>query len=312
MRDLEQTLLQIGRELEWPETPDLAARVTATLRAAPAGEAEHPAPGAERPAPGAEHPPPGAEPRLREPEADKVDGRRAGERRRGLRAGGPRLVLRGLLPPRGLRRALVLALVALLVLSGAVFAAVPGVRDAVLEFIGLQGATVEQREELPPAPPIEPLDLGTRTTLEDAAERLAFDPLVPADPGDPDGVYVSDRAPGGELSLAYRPREGLPRARTTGLGLLVTEIRGDLVPDLFGKLAGPDASIEELTVGGEPAAWIEGAEHFFFYRGPGGRILENELRLAQNVLLMQRGPMLIRLEGAFDRDRALEIASSLR
>jgi hypothetical protein len=27
---------------------------------------------------------------------------------------------------------------------------------------------------------------------------------------------------------------------------------------------------------------------------------------------MQRGPMLIRLEGAFDRDRALEIAASLR
>src|SRR5688572_3379164 len=187
MRDLEQTLLQIGRELEWPETPDLASSVAARLRAAPS------------------------------------IGTR-GERR-------PRL--RGLLPPRGLRRALVLALVSLLVLSGAVFAAVPSVRDAVLEFIGLQGATVEQREELPPAPPIEPLDLGTRTTLEDAGERLAFDPLVPADPGEPDSVYVSDRAPGGELSLAYRPREGLPRARTTGLGLLVTEIRGDLVPDLF-------------------------------------------------------------------------------
>jgi hypothetical protein len=293
MRDLEQTLLRIGRELDWPETPDLASSVTATLRATPVDAAEHPAPEAEHPAPAPER-------RLRVPEADKLDGRRARER------------LRGLLPPRGLRRALVLALVSLLVLSGAVFAAVPSVRDAVLEFIGLQGATVEQREELPPAPPIEPLDLGTRTTLEDAGERLAFDPLVPADPGDPDGVYVSDRAPGGELSLAYRPREGLPRARTTGLGLLVTEIRGDLVPDLFGKLTGPDSSIEELTVGGEPAAWIEGAEHFFFYRGPKGRFLENELRLAQNVLLMERGPMLIRLEGAFDRERALEIASSLR
>jgi hypothetical protein len=302
MRDLEQTLLQIGRELEWPETPDLASSVIATLRAAPAGEGERRAPSvertaraAERPAPAAEHAPPGA------------------ERRRGLRVGGRRLALRGLLPPRGLRRALVLALVSLLVLSGAVFAAVPSVRDAVLEFIGLQGATVAQREEeLPPPPPIEALDLGTRTTLSAAGERLAFDPLVPSDPGEPDGVYVSERAPGGELSLAYRPRENLPRARTTGLGLLVTQIRGDLVPDFFGKLAGPDSSIEELTIGGEPAAWIEGAEHFFFYRGPKGRIVESELRLAQNVLLMQRGPLLIRLEGAFDRDRALEIASSLR
>ena len=217
-----------------------------------------------------------------------------------------------LLPPAGLRRALVLALVSLLVLSGAVFAAVPSVRDAVLEFIGLQGATVERRETLPPAPPVRALDLGTRTTLADAPERLAFDPLVPADPGEPDGVYVSERAPGGELSLTYRAREGLPRARTTGLGLLVTEIRGDLMPDFFQKLAPQAATIEELTVGGEPAAWIEGAEHFFFYRAPNGEVVEDELRLAQNVLLMQRGRLLVRLEGAFDRDRALEIAASLR
>jgi hypothetical protein len=77
MRDLEQTLIQIGRELEWPETPDLASSVIATLRAAPAGAAEHPVPGAEQPAPGAEQPAPGTERRLREPEADKVDGRRA-------------------------------------------------------------------------------------------------------------------------------------------------------------------------------------------------------------------------------------------
>jgi hypothetical protein len=274
MRDLEQTLTRIGRELEWPETPDLVASVTARLEPLPA----EPMPGAETlPAP---------------------------------RARGARLA--GLLPPRGLRRALVLAVVSLLVLSGAVFAAVPGVRDAVLEFIGLQGATVERREDLPPPPPIEPLDLGTRTTFEAAEDRLAFEPLVPEDPGDPDGVYVSDRAPGGELSLTYRPREDLPRARTTGLGLLVTEIRGDLMPDFFQKLAPQATAIEELTVNGEPAAWIEGAEHFFFYRAPGGEVVEDELRLAQNVLLMQRGPLLVRLEGAFDRDRALEIAASLR
>jgi hypothetical protein len=289
MRDIEQTLIQIGRELDWPETPDLASSVMARLEATSPGDAERAAPGTER--------------RLRRPEPDKLDGRPPRKGRLGLRA---------LLPPRGLRRALVLALVSLLVLSGAVFAAVPSVRDAVLEFIGLQGATIERREDLPPAPPIEPLELGTRTTLEAAGERLAFEPLVPSDPGDPDGVYVSDRAPGGEVSLTYRPREDLPRARTTGLGLLVTEIRGDLTPELFGKLVGPNASLEELTVGREPGAWIEGAEHFFFYRRPDGSIVEGELRLAQNVLLMQHGRILIRLEGAFDRDRALEIAASLR
>jgi hypothetical protein len=296
MRDLEQTLLQIGRELDWPETPDLASSVTARLAAPPA--VEGPA-AAERPA--------AAEPGPSAP-APAAVGRRLGRLRRLLPSAG----FRRLLPPAGLRRALVLALVSLLVLSGAVFAAVPSVRDAVLEFIGLQGATIERREDLPPAPPVAPLDLGSRTTLEAADERLAFSPLVPADTGEPDGVYVSDRAPGGELSLTYRAREGLPRARTTGLGLLVTQIRGDLMPDFFQKLAPEAAVIEELTVDGEPAAWIEGAEHFFFYRAPNGEVVEDELRLAQNVLLFQRGPLLIRLEGAFDRNRALEIAASLR
>jgi hypothetical protein len=220
--------------------------------------------------------------------------------------------LRRILPPAGLRRALVLALVTLLVTAGAVFAAVPGVRDAVLEFFGLQGATIERRETLPAPPPPRPLDLGTRTTLDAASDMLAFDPLVPGDPGDADGVYVHRRAPGGELSLAYEARLGLPRAGSTELGLLVTEIRGDLTPQFFGKLAGPGTDIERLTIGGERAAWIQGAQHFFFYRTPDGEVVDNELRIAENVLLLERGALLVRLEGAFDRERALEIARSLR
>jgi hypothetical protein len=268
MPELEQTLTRIGRELDWPETPDLAGSVSARLRA----EAVQPA-------------------------------RQPRERARRFR---------GLLPPAGLRRALVLALVSLLVLAGTVFAAVPGVRDAVLEFFGLQGATVERRETLPAPPPPRPLELGTRTTLAEARGQLAFEPLVPADLGEPDGVYVSTRATGGELSLTYRPRLGLPRARSTDLGLLVTQFRGDLMPRLFGKLAGPNARIEPLRIDGERAVWIEAAEHFFFYRRPDGSVVEDELRVAQNVLLLERGPLLVRLEGAFGRDRAVQIAESLR
>ena len=266
MPELEQALTRIGRELDWPETPDLAASVTARLRAV--GEPE-----------------PG--------------------RRRFLTR--PRL-----LPPGGMRRALVIALVSLLVTAGTVFAAVPGVRDAVLEFFGLRGATVERRETLPPPPPPRPLDLGTRTTLDAAGEELAFEPLVPADPGEPDGVYVNQRAEGGELSLTYHPRSGLPRAESTRVGLLVTEFRGDLTPQFYGKLAPGTATIDRLRIGGERALWIAGAEHFFFYRTPDGRIIENELRLAQNVLLLEHGRLLVRLEGAFDRERAIEIARSLR
>jgi hypothetical protein len=193
-----------------------------------------------------------------------------------------------------------------------VFAAVPGVRDAVLDFLGLQGATVERRETLPPVQPGQALDLGTRTTLARAADRLGFDPLVPEALGDPDGVYVRETVPGGELSLTYSPEAGVPRARTTRLGLLVTEFRGDLAPEYISKVVGPDTTAERLELDGQPAIWIEGGPHFFFYRGPNGDWVETEHRLAQNVLLLEHGNLLIRLEGAFDRDRAIELARSLR
>src|SRR5919107_156115 len=219
---------------------------------------------------------------------------------------------RGLFRPAGLRRSLALAAVGLLVLAVSVFAAAPGVRDAVLDFLGLQGATVERRETLPPPPPERPLDLGARMTLAAATERLGFEALLPATLGAPDGVYVRRGLPGGELSLAYRPRPGLPRASSTRLGLLLGEFRGDLSPDYLSKLVGSDATTERLRIGGEPAIWIEGAPHFLLYRGPDGEVVEGRTRLALNVLLLEHGPLLVRLEGAFDRDRAVAIARSLR
>jgi hypothetical protein len=211
----------------------------------------------------------------------------------------------------GMRRSLALATVGLLLLAGTVFAAAPGVRDAVLDFLGLQGATVERRETLPTPPPERPLDLGTRTSLASARDRLGFAPLVPAALGEPDGVYLRRGLPGGELSLTYFARPDLPRARATRLGALISEFRGDLSPEYLGKVVGPATRTERLGVEGESALWVEGAPHYFFYRDRNGRFVETSLRLAQNVLLLQHGRLLVRLEGAFDRGRAIEIARSL-
>jgi hypothetical protein len=213
--------------------------------------------------------------------------------------------------PLIMRRSLAIALASLLVLAGGVFAAVPSVRDSVLEFFGLQGATVERREELPAAPQLRPLQLGERTTLERARAELGFEPLVPRVVGAPDHVFVNAQVPGGELALAYRPTRGLPEAGSTGLGLLVGEFRGDLLPEYLGKIAGEATSIDRLRVDGRRAIWIEGAPHLFFYRPPDSDFAERELRLADNVLLLERGDLLVRLEGAFSRARAMALARSL-
>jgi hypothetical protein len=277
MPELERMLASVGEEIAWPPTPDLSRSVMARLETDAAANAERPT-SAERAA--------------------------LGER--------PAPVVRRRLPVGGsLRRSLVLAALALLILAGGVYAAVPGVRDAVKDFLGLQGATVERRATLPTPRPERALDLGTRTTLEAAGERIAFAPLVPAALGPPDRVYLRRGLPGGELSLAYRPRPGLPRAGTTDLGALLSEFRGDLVPEYIEKVAGPATSTERLTIDGDRAIWIEGAPHFLIYRDPSGDVIESTMRLAQNVLLLERGDLLIRLEGAFGRDRAVAIARSL-
>jgi hypothetical protein len=170
---------------------------------------------------------------------------------------------------------------------------------------------VERREQLPPRV-VTPLHLGERTTLDDARNQVRFEPLVPAELGEPDDVYVDETAPGGRLTLAYRARDDLPEARSTGVGLLVDEFRGDLAPEFMGKIAGQATRVEEFTIDGETAIWLEGAPHFFFYRTPETPIVEDQLRIAQNVLLLEKGRLLIRLEGAFERDRAVELARSLR
>jgi hypothetical protein len=211
--------------------------------------------------------------------------------------------------PRSFRRSLAIALAGLLVLAGGVVAAVPSVRDSVLELFGLKGATIERREELPPVGDLRPLALGDRTTLAGANGLLDFEPLVPRAAGRPNAVYVNGRK---AISLAYRPRPGMRESRGTGLGLLVTEFRGDVAPEYIGKIAGQATRIERLRVDGSRAIWMEGAPHVFFYRRPDGTYADDGLRIAENVLLVERDTLLIRLEGAFDRGRALELARSLR
>jgi hypothetical protein len=77
-------------------------------------------------------------------------------------------------------------------------------------------------------------------------------------------------------------------------------------------VVGPETRVERMTLDGHRAVWIAGAPHEVFYRGPNGQILPGSVRLAANVLLVERGRRLIRLEGAFGRRTAIAIARSLR
>ncbi len=210
-----------------------------------------------------------------------------------------------------LGRALAVTSVWLVAATVAILAASRDVADALLDAYGLAGVSVEGTDEPAPAPAPRQLDLGSRTSLDRAARRLSFAPLVPRLEGGPDEVYVNEAPPGGELSLLYGPRPALPPAITTGTGLLVTEFRGDLAPEYLTKVAPQATTVQRLRVDGDRAIWIAGAPHYFFYDLPGGAFAERDLQIAQNVLLIQRGDVLVRMEGAFGLNTAVRLAGTL-
>ncbi len=166
--------------------------------------------------------------------------------------------------PRRSRRGLVLAFAILVAALAAAFA-VPQARTAILEFFGLDGVSVTQVETLPETLPerdehTEDLGLGPVYTLDEALERSTFEVSVPE--GDYDEVRFTDDLPGGQVSFIWRGADG-------EIDLLLSQFRAGLDRDYVEKVAGPNTTIEQLEVNGEPALWLGGAPHAFGYTNPG-------------------------------------------
>ena len=201
------------------------------------------------------------------------------------------------------RRALVIALTVLAVAVGAAFA-VPQTRAAILEFFHLRGVTIERVDELPTVPVQAGLGtfLGDRVTLGEARERASFDVVVPEALGEPDEVYLQESPPaGGMVSFVYGTSND-PRALFTQFAARVD--------DVILKKVAPETKIEAVTVDGQPGYWLEGA-HFFSYLDRAGDMQSEQVRLAGNVLLWERGTRTLRLEADISKEEALRIAASL-
>jgi hypothetical protein len=209
-------------------------------------------------------------------------------------------------------RVLAVAVALLLLAAATALAVSPSVRDALSELFGLSGATIERTATPPPEPAAPQAPPGRASSLAQARRALAFERLLPAELRAPAAVFVDDQPAGGTLSAGYRPGPGLPRAATTGFGLLVTEFRGDLAPEYLAKIVPTATRVERLRLDGSRGAWIAGAPHFFAYRDTAGNLRESELAVGHNVLLLERGRLLVRLEGDFGRRQAVRLARSLR
>ena len=203
---------------------------------------------------------------------------------------------------------LAVASVALIV---AVVMAIPPARAAVLDLLGF-GSVRITREEPSPSRFGQALVLGDPVTLAQA--RRALPVLVPEEVGDPDAVYLSEHPTmGPRVDMVYRARPGLPSSSNTEAGMLITQFRAVAEP-LIEKSVGTGAKVERLTVGGDPAFFLSGAPHGFAYLDPESQNANfEEQRLAGNTLLVDRSDgTLLRIEADISRDRAVEIAESMR
>jgi hypothetical protein len=207
---------------------------------------------------------------------------------------------------RPIGRGLALALIATLLLAGI----------AVAFGIGLGGL----RLIFGPAPTFSPAPslvvgpgLGTPTSLDAARNQVTFDLRVPTltELEEPDLVYLAEPPAGGAVTLLYAERPGFPADPASGIGLIVTQFRADIGPDVFEKLINGGVSVQPARVHGEPAWWVAGGDHFFFYRDAHGVRVESTLRLASPTLIWEEGGVTHRVEGAPSLAEAVRVAESL-
>jgi hypothetical protein len=209
---------------------------------------------------------------------------------------------------------------AAVILALAALAVYPPSREAIANWVNVH--TIFQRvthlatpSAQPPGPLGERLGLGGKTTLADAQKQLAWHIAIPSTLGQPDEVYLQpppDAPAKGEVTLVYAVRPGIPVAGQTGVSVLVTEARGAVDQNFFGKMIGPGTTLEAVTVAGsQQGYWISGPLNEFFFTDANGGFRNETVRLAANTLILDYGGTVIRIEGNLTKAQALEIASSL-
>jgi hypothetical protein len=209
------------------------------------------------------------------------------------------------------------AVVAIAILAASL--AYPPSRDAIASWLNLrtrfqQVPHVQTPSPLPPGPLGERIGLSGTTTLPAARAAVGWQLLLPQSLGQPDEVYIELPPTGpaeGEITLVYAARPGIPISAQTGVAVLVTEVRGRLTSDSFGKIVGGGTTVEEVTVAGHNAYWIAGAPHVFYFIDSAGGARYETLRLATNTLLIDEGGVIVRIEGDVTRAQALQLAGSL-
>jgi hypothetical protein len=205
---------------------------------------------------------------------------------------------------RPARRGLLLGLLAALLVAGA----------ATAIGIALGGLRIISGDPPPGTPLPDALvverGFGEATDLDGAQRSLGL-LLVPdlAALGDPDHVFFDVRT--GAAAFAWSGRDGLPADPETGLGIVITQFPADIGPTTFEKLINSGTRVEQAVVDATTGYWIEGGEHFFYFRSANGEVLETTIRMVGTTLMWERDGLTVRIEGAPSLAEAVRIAESM-
>ena len=211
-----------------------------------------------------------------------------------------------------------LAAVAVLAIVATLLAYTP-TRNAIADWVNLH-INLRHTTALPTPSPLPSgtlgsnLGLGIPTTLEAAQNVVGWQVLVPAQLGRPDAVYLlmpPDGPTQGEVTLVYAARPGLPAASQTGVAVLVTEARGSVNEQFFGKTVGPDTTVQPVSVDGYDAWWISGKPHAFVFLDSNNEPRYDTLRLATNTLVIDEEGTIVRIEANVTEAQAQQIGASL-
>ena len=188
----------------------------------------------------------------------------------------------------------------------------PQVRAAVADLLRFAGIEIRQGEgpQVPPSSRYSPLPDERVTDLATARELADFPILVPAALGPPDTVVVADGEPPRVVSLLYYPASETPPSTPAGGEqpmIRIDEFHGSISP-VFMKYV--DQRAEPIALGSYLGFWID-EPHPVLYIDRGGRIQEEQARLSGRTLIVQMGDTTVRIEGSFDKERAIQLARSL-
>jgi hypothetical protein len=228
----------------------------------------------------------------------------AGSGAAGARGGGRRFWF-GLRP---MRRGLVLAIAALLILAAIVGAV----------GLGLPGLRIIFGDVPSPGPVASPsslgplgsqLGIGSPLPLADVERLAGLDLILPPDPaiGPPDVAYLA----GERANLVWAGRPGLPATGEHGVGLLISEFNGHVDAGYYQKILGMETTVTPVTIDGSPGYWIGGRPHFFYYVDPTGRFVDDSHREVGDVLIWSTSKVTYRLESGLDMAGAIRLAESL-